>query len=109
MKPNVPMPFPTESHRNEIFGALTGAEMQRGEGLPLTVFQPGRFCRGTSVATYQDVCTLETLDEFKTYAFRLSQAGYYVPRNWTWGMSLRDNRAMYEHIGQTLAARIKRT
>ncbi|HEV2135643.1 MAG TPA: anthrax toxin-like adenylyl cyclase domain-containing protein [Terracidiphilus sp.] len=98
-----------ESHRNAMFGALTGAEMQRGEGLPLTVFQPGRLSHGTAVAEYQNVCTLESLDEFKTYAFRLSQAEYYVPRNWTWGMSVRDNRAMYEHIGETLAARFKRT
>lgn len=66
-----------------MFGALTGAEMQRGEGLPLTVFQPGRLGHGTHVAECQSVCTLESLDEFKTYAFRLSQAGYYVPRNWT--------------------------
>lgn len=98
-----------ESHRNEIFGALTGSEMARGEGLPLTVFQPGKVLRGTPVSTYQDVCTLETLDEFKTYAFRLSQAGYFVPRNWTWGMSIRDSRGNFEHIGQTLAARFKRT
>ncbi|HTW82292.1 MAG TPA: anthrax toxin-like adenylyl cyclase domain-containing protein [Terracidiphilus sp.] len=98
-----------ESHRNEIFGALTGGEMARGEGLPLTVFQPGRLYRtATQVSAYQDVSTLETLDEFKTYAFRLSQAGYFVPRNWTWGMSVRDSRANYEHIGQTLAAKLKR-
>jgi hypothetical protein len=98
-----------ESHRNAMFGALTGAEMQRGEGLPLTVFQPNRLCHGTQVADYQNVCTLETLDEFKTYAFRLNQAGYYVPRNWTWGMSARDSRGNFEHIGETLAARFKRT
>jgi hypothetical protein len=98
-----------ESHRNEIFGALTGREMQSGDGLPLTVFQPSRVLRGTPVAEYQSVCTLESLDEFKTYAFRLSQAGYYVPRNWTWGMSVRDSRANFEHIGETLAAKLKRS
>lgn len=99
-----------ESHRNEIFGALTGSEMARGEGLPLTAFQPGRLFRGhTQVSSYQDVCTLETLDEFKTYAFRLHQAGYFVPRNWTWGMSLRNSRDMYESIGQTLAERRRKS
>jgi hypothetical protein len=98
-----------ESHRNEIFGALTGSEMERGEGLPLTVFQPGRLCHGTPVAEYQNVCTFDTLNEFKTYALRLSQAGYFVPRNWTWGMSIRDNRGMFEHIGENLAAKMKRS
>jgi len=33
---------------------------------------------------------LETHAEFKRYAVLLNQAGYFVPRNWTWGMSIRD-------------------
>ena len=44
------------------------------------------------VALYQRVATLETLGEFKEYASLLNQAGYFLPRNWTWGMSIRDQR-----------------
>lgn len=88
-----------ESHRNRAFGALTQRDMltvkagdQYADGFPLTVFQPhalyrmnavgGRF---TAVARYGDVCTLETLPEFNTYAAALKRSGYYVPRNWIWG------------------------
>jgi hypothetical protein len=82
-----------ESHRNHIFGALTALEMTRGDGLPLTVFQPRGLLMGHSpTSRYQDVCTLETFQEFKEYATLLNQAGYFVPRNWTWGMSVRDNQ-----------------
>jgi hypothetical protein len=80
-----------ESHRNAIFAALTAAEMEQGEGFPLTVFQPQGALRPASpVAVYQTVSTLETLAEFKAYATLLNQTGYFVPRNWTWGMSIRD-------------------
>ncbi|MGO8815638.1 MAG: anthrax toxin-like adenylyl cyclase domain-containing protein [Terriglobia bacterium] len=90
-----------ESHRNHIFGALTALEMTRGDGLPLTVFQPRALLMGHSpTSRYQDVCTLETFQEFREYATLLNQAGYFVPRNWTWGMSVRDNR------NETLAAHI---
>jgi hypothetical protein len=44
----------------------------------------------SSVSLYEAVSTLETMDEFKTYAQLLNEAGYYVPRSWTWGMSIRD-------------------
>jgi hypothetical protein len=80
-----------ESHRNHIFGALTSSQMEGGDGFPLTVFQPRALLGPNSpVRMYQDVCTLESMPEFKTYATALNSAGYYVPRNWTWGMSIRD-------------------
>lgn len=85
-----------ESHRNHIFGAISGAEMEGGDGVPMTVFQPESLYRvhshmGVSpTARFGDVATFETLAEFKEYAVLLDQAGYFVPRNWTWGMSLRD-------------------
>jgi len=85
-----------ESHRNHIFGALTALEMARGDGLPLTVFQPrGLLMDHSPTSRYQDVSTLETFQEFKEYATLLNQAGYFVPRNWTWGMSVRDNQNEY--------------
>ena len=65
--------------------------MDKGDGLPLTVFQPRRlYSGGGPTSRYMDVATLETLDEFKQYAVLLHEAGYFVPRNWTWGMSIRD-------------------
>lgn len=85
-----------ESHRNFIFGAITGEEMEGGDGLPMTVFQPEALYRLHShmevspTARFGDVATFETLAEFKEYAVLLNEAGYFVPRNWTWGMSLRD-------------------
>jgi hypothetical protein len=86
-----------ESHRNHIFGAISGSEMEGGDGVPLTVFQPaGLLKAGSPVAQYGDVATLETLTEFRNYASSLHQAGYFVPRNWTWGMSIRDRVASGE-------------
>lgn len=88
-----------ESHRNHIFGAISGAEMEGGDGVPLTVFQPSSLYRihshkaVSSTARYGDVSTFETLAEFKQYARLLQEAGYFVPRNWTWGMSVRDQVA----------------
>lgn len=80
-----------ESHRHAIFGALTGAEMDGGDGLPLTVFQPkGLGDIDSPLFYYGSVCTLESLDEFKTYVARAHQAGYHVPCNSAWGMSIRD-------------------
>ena len=80
-----------ESHRNFLFGAITGSEMIAGDGVPLTVFQPATLCRaGSPTAQFGDVATFETLSEFKQYALLLQKAGYFVPRNWTWGMSIRD-------------------
>ncbi len=86
-----------ESHRNHIFGAISGAEMEGGDGVPLTVFQPKSLYQGGSqTARYGDVSTFETLAEFKEYASLLHAAGYFVPRNWTWGMSIRDKVAAGE-------------
>lgn len=79
-----------ESHRNTIFGGITGPEMQKGEAFPLTVFQPPSAFNHPMVSRYQNVCTLENLDEFKEYAVLLHQAGFYLPRSWSWGMSIRD-------------------
>jgi len=80
-----------ESHRNAIFSALTASEMEGGDGLPLTVFQPKSLCVNESpVFKYGSVATLETLQEFRKYAGLVHDAGYFVPRNWTWGMSIRD-------------------
>jgi hypothetical protein len=80
-----------ESHRNHIFGALTSSQMEGGDGFPLTVFQPRALLAPDSpVRVYEDVCTLETMPEFRQYATLLNMAGYYVPKNWTWGMSIRD-------------------
>ncbi len=82
-----------ESHRNHIFGAITASEMDTGDGFPLTVFQPAHLQQGSSpTRAYVDVSTIETLVEFKQYAVLLNQAGYFVPRNWTWGMSIRDQQ-----------------
>lgn len=88
-----------ESHRNRAFGALTERDMstakdgdQYGDGFPLTVFQPSTLYSGkalntrlNTVARYGDVCTLESLLEFRTYAKALKGSGYYVPKNWIWG------------------------
>jgi Anthrax toxin LF subunit len=82
-----------ESHRNAAFGALSAAEMEGGDGLPLTVFQPASLWqKDAALRPYQDVSTLLTLQEFREYAALLNEAGFFVPRNWTWGMSIR-NRA----------------
>lgn len=83
-----------ESHRNAMFGALTERDMLTikpgeayGDGFPFTVFQPDSLTRGgLRTARYQDICTLETLIEFKTYAADLAATGFYVPKNWTWGV-----------------------
>ena len=83
-----------ESHRFRQFGALTAEDMVTmkdgevfGDGFPLTVFHPRRLITGgTAVAEYDTVCTLENLTEFQTYALRLADSGYYVPRNWIWNM-----------------------
>jgi hypothetical protein len=81
-----------ESHRNQIFGALTAGKMSKGDGLPLTVFQPRRLLGNSPTRGYENVSTLETLDEFRTYASLLQRAGYFVPRHWAWGMSIRDQQ-----------------
>ncbi|HEX5438300.1 MAG TPA: hypothetical protein VFW98_14185, partial [Gemmatimonadaceae bacterium] len=83
-----------ESHRNAMFGALTATDMVTikageayGDGFPFTVFQPAALCRGgVATARYGAVCTIETLQEFRQYAADLADAGYFVPKNWVWGM-----------------------
>lgn len=75
-----------ESHRNLIFGGITGAEMAGGEAFPLTAFQP----ESVRIQGYDHVCTLENMEEFKAYAASLHNAGFFVPKNWVWGMSIRD-------------------
>ena len=88
-----------ESHRFRNFGALTQDDMLRikagetyGDGFPLTVFQPAALSalkhpdgKPMAIAGYGTVCTLETLVEFQKYAADLTEAGYYVPKNWIWG------------------------
>lgn len=80
-----------ESHRNAMFGALTRADMETtkpgeryGDGFPFTIFQPDSLMRAPSTARYGDVCTIENLMEFRTYATELFRAGYFVPKNWVW-------------------------
>jgi hypothetical protein len=98
-----------ESHRNWIHGGLTGADMdhadpEKRDGVPFTSFQPPKL-RASIRAPYQtDVVTLETLGEFKEYCAALHQAGYFVPRSWAWGMSIRDTaNALF--AGKTLKGR----
>lgn len=75
-----------ESHRNHIFGGVVPQD-----AMPLTVFQPRSLSDGASpVRRYADVSTLETVAEFKEYVKALNDAGYFVPRSWLWGMSIRD-------------------
>jgi hypothetical protein len=82
-----------ESHRNAMFGAITGDEMSGkfdddgfGDGFPFTVFQPSSLVSNPATQRYGSVCTLETYNEFKDYAQALKVAGYYVPKNWVWGI-----------------------
>jgi len=84
-----------ESHRNHIFGALTRSDLKSGLGLPIIAFQPSSALHANSpTQQYGDVCTLTTLSEFEAYISRLHEAAFYVPKNWTWGMSIRDR---YQH------------
>jgi hypothetical protein len=76
-----------ESHRNVIFGGITAIDMAKGEAFPLTIFQPNAL---RVPGYHENVFTLVNLGEFKSYATLLNDAGYYVPRNWVWGMSIRD-------------------
>jgi hypothetical protein len=86
-----------ESHRNAMFGALTEKDMLTikqgeayGDGFPFTVFQPAELCRGAHpTVRYGDVFTIETLGEFQAYASDLAASGFFVPKNWVWGMSSR--------------------
>jgi hypothetical protein len=80
-----------ESHRNVIFGGIMGAEMEQGDAFPLTVFQPEQ----VRIPGYDHVITLENMIEFRNYATELQKAGFYVPRNWAWGMSIRDGFMPY--------------
>ena len=82
-----------ESHRHRLFGALTGQDMvttkdgdSHGDGFPLTCFQPSPVDRSPTMARYGAVCTLENLLEFKQYAQALKAVGFYIPKNWIWGV-----------------------
>jgi len=81
-----------ESHRHANFGALVSRDMeQQGDGFPLTAFHPRSALSGSnSLAAYGDVCTIERMAEFRTYAAAVQTAGFYVPRHWAWNMSIRD-------------------
>lgn len=81
-----------ESHRNLAFGALTAKSMtEEGDGFPLTAFQPASaMAVGSPLAIYGAAVTLERMTEFEIYCQAAFSAGYYVPKNWTWGMSIRD-------------------
>jgi hypothetical protein len=81
-----------ESHRHALFGALTKADMenpQKKDGFPMTAFHPKGVYQKHGWA-YGDVATLEDMEEFRAYANAVHAAGYFVPKNWTWGMSIRD-------------------
>jgi hypothetical protein len=57
-----------------------------GDGFPLTCFQPSPVDRSPTMTRYGAVCTLETLEEFKQYAQALKAVGFYIPKNWVWGV-----------------------
>ena len=78
-----------ESHRHAMFGALKADEMWEGDGFPITGFHPAGL-RGRHGWVYGDVATIETMAEFHVYVETLHEAGYQVPRNSTWQMSVRD-------------------
>jgi hypothetical protein len=76
-----------ESHRNVIFGGITAVDMGKGEAFPLTAFHP----ENEKLGTYSgNVLTLLNMAEFQNYAKTLHEAGYFVPKSWVWGMSIRD-------------------
>lgn len=81
-----------ESHRHATFGALVSADMEaKGDGFPLTAFHPPSALVGpNSLAKYGEVCTIERMSEFRVYAADVHKAGYYIPKNWSWNMSIRD-------------------
>lgn len=79
-----------ESHRNRKWGGITETDMNTkkdgdkyGDGFPLTAFHPKRLVNGYFK---HQVCTIESLDEFREYAGALKAAGFYVPRNWIWNL-----------------------
>jgi hypothetical protein len=80
-----------ESHRNWAFAALKAEEMERGDGFPLTVFMPQSLIDSNpALRPYSQVSTLLTMTEFRELASLLNGAGIFLPRNQTWGMSIRD-------------------
>jgi hypothetical protein len=80
-----------ESHRNHVFGALVAKDMiESDDGFPLTVFLPERLDGAGPFAGWGGVATLEKMADFKACAASLKAAGFFLPRNWTWEMSIRD-------------------
>jgi len=79
-----------ESHRHVAFGALVRADMENdNDGFPLTVFQPDA-AGGGDIAGYTVAATLLNMREFRVYAGLMQDAGFFLPRNAAWGMSIRD-------------------
>jgi hypothetical protein len=80
-----------ESHRNRKWAAITEVDMRTkkdgdkfGDGFPMTSFHPERIVNG---GYFQNqVCTIETLDEFQIYAQKVKEAGFYMPKNWIWNI-----------------------
>ncbi|MBC5767735.1 anthrax toxin-like adenylyl cyclase domain-containing protein [Ramlibacter albus] len=84
-----------ESHRHSTFGALQAGEMESAnEGFPMTGFHPRGLQQRTGW-TYGDVATLENMTEFRAYCDALEAAGYQVPRNSSWNMSVRNRFATF--------------
>lgn len=82
-----------ESHRHANFGAINRADMEGamdgdgfGDGFPFTVFQPSELARQPAMRPFGEICTLETYADLSRYVGELKLAGYYVPKNWTWGL-----------------------
>jgi hypothetical protein len=80
-----------ESHRNRRWAAITETDMRTkkdgdkfGDGFPMTCFHPSRLVNGGYFENA--VCTVETLDEFKIYAQKVKEAGFYMPKNWIWNI-----------------------
>jgi hypothetical protein len=65
--------------------------MERGDGFPLTIFMPQSLIDSNqALRPYSQVSTLLTMKEFRELAPLLNDAGIFLPRNQTWGMSIRD-------------------
>ena len=55
------------------------------------MFQPDAAgIRSPAIVAYGNVATLLNMREFRVYAGLLQDAGYFLPRNAAWGMSIRD-------------------
>jgi hypothetical protein len=82
-----------ESHRNRKWAGITEVDMvtkkdgdKFGDGFPLTAFHPLRITGGGGYFE-STVCTIESLAEFKVYAQKVKEAGFYMPKNWIWNVA----------------------